>query len=196
MGTEGTTEGDILSIAADDLYAFVIMRDTSEENSLLAVDSQTGSLLWSISSTNVTELALDETLFAAGENLCALNSETGELIWEFELEYFAASNVVVGPETVCVADRGNFLYAVDRTTGVLKWKTGWEGVTTGPIVQPYDFLIGGKGTIFCVGNLWDQGSIISAFNARDGSLFWKFSADLRSPPVLSEGIIAFNNRTR
>lgn len=189
--TLGTNSGSVLSVVVDDKNTFII-RENAGKNQILSVDSTTGKLHWSGPPTTAVKLALrDGVLFAAGDSLRTLDAETGELLWEFVPTSFIVSNVVVAPETVYVADSSN-LYAVNRNTGALKWKTEWEGMTTGPVTPPYDFLIAGDDAVFCVGHLSDKGSVITAFDTKDGKELWKFSAYLRAPPILSEGILILN----
>jgi glucose dehydrogenase len=85
------------------------------------------------------------------------------------------SNPLVLGDTVYVEDMVSRVYAIDRETGAVRWQAGEIAPSVGP-----NGVALGWGKVFA--NAGDSG--ITAFDARDGRILWRFAPEL----VSSEGI--------
>jgi eukaryotic-like serine/threonine-protein kinase len=96
-----------------------------------AIDSQTGTELWSFRSdygAMFSPTIADGQLYvsSADENLYVLDSKTGNEVWRFSLHnprlpWAAFTNPVVAGEVVYVGSARDGLYALDTKTGAIKW---------------------------------------------------------------------------
>lgn len=172
-----------IAVSMDRMYVVI-----NEENHrrVLAVDVETGELIWMRDDLLAWPIAADgSVIYAAGVNLYALNAETGAIIWTFETES-VRSNIAVGPAAVYLTDIQNYLCAVDKNTGDLKWKTPWEETFHG-----ITYIVQAGDTIIC-SNILNM----SVFSAEDGTELWNVhfrdSPDfdsVRPCPAVTEGIL-------
>jgi outer membrane protein assembly factor BamB len=84
-------------------------------------------------------IVMGNTVFAAvGGRIYALDKATGNQVWRFPLAEPLATNfrtgAAMGNGFIVAADDNRTLYAVDTTTGVLKWQTTSDATLSGPPV--------------------------------------------------------------
>lgn len=183
LGSLYPDTAEVLSIAASMDRVYVVLEEKNDRR-VLAVDAETGKLIW-MKDIVVTGIAADgPTVFAAGEDLYALDAGTGEILWTFELE-FTWSNIAIGPAAVYSTDIQHYLYAVDKNTGELKWKSQWEEA------EWITYIVGAGNSIIC-SNILN----LTAFSAKDGKELWNIHfRDYSGPfpdkpcPAVSEGIV-------
>jgi len=174
---------EIMNIAASLSRVYVVLEEKNGTR-VLAVDDETGELIW-MKDLAVMGIAADgPTVFAAGEDLYALDAGTGELLWMFELD-FTWSNIAVGPAAVYFTDTQNHLYAVDKNTGELEWKSPWEEA------EWVTYIVGTKDAVIC-SNILN----LTVFSAKDGKELWNIHfRDYSGPfpdkpcPAVTEGIL-------
>lgn len=174
---------EIKDIAASANQVVIILEE-KEGKKLLAVDTETGELIW-MKNLMATRVATDGSVgLVGGDNVYAIDAETGKPLWIFEVEY-TWSNIAVGPHAVYFTDAQNYLYAVDKETGQLKWKSPWE---EGEWIT---YIIEAEDTIIC-SNILN----LTVFSAKDGSTLWSLHfRDYSGPfpdkpcPALADGIL-------
>ena len=101
--------------------------------------------------------------------VCVINLKTGKLIWEFcDVQGFVESKPFIYKESVIFGAWDNYLYALDKRTGKLRWK--WAD--------------GMKGILFSPAAVWPVATMdkvfisapdrfLSCINANDGSTLWR-----------------------
>lgn len=186
LGSLYSEKAEIWEIAASKNQVYVILEGENGRK-VLAVNLETGNLIW-MSELMVWRIATDDSyVFVAGDNLYALSAETGEPLWMLELDY-TSSNIAIGPTAVYLTDIKNYVYAVDRKTGELMWKSPWEETRFG-----ITYIVGVGDTIIC-SNLLN----LTAFSAEDGTELWNVHfrdyADFDSErpcPAVAEDILVF-----
>ncbi|KYK32378.1 MAG: hypothetical protein AYK19_15680 [Theionarchaea archaeon DG-70-1] len=176
--------GKIRNIAASQNRIYIVLEE--EERRIWAVDSDTGEFIWvsdTVKALNIT--AEGPVLFVGGDNLYALNAETGELLWESESGSIC-SNIVVGSDTVYAASFDRYLCAIDKSSGDLKWKTQWEGVTN------WITHIVGAGDIIILSNYVG----LFSFSAKDGTELWNihFQSEIEMCPASADGILVVGEK--
>ena len=173
---------EVLNIAASMDQVYIVLEEKGKK--VLAVNSETGELIW-MNDLEVSNIAADgSVVYAAGDNLYALDAHTGELLWTFESDY-ARSNIAVGPTAVYITDYQNYLYAVGKETGKIKWKSHWEEADW------ITYIIVARDTVIC-SNILN----LTVFSAEDGTELWNMHfRDFSGPsprkpcPAIAEGIL-------
>ncbi len=105
--------------------------------------------------------------------------------WEFEMDeqgkdWNNPSTPVVADEIVYFGDREGMFYAIDKSTGDLKWKTQTAGTLSPAAVSEHLVYAGG-------------GNILYAFDAKTGQVRWLFETGGHTcfAPVVESGRIIF-----
>ena len=161
LGSFYPQNAKIWTIAASMNQIYIIFEEDNERK-VMAVNAETGELIWVSDSLFVWRVAVDgSTVFVGGDNLYALDAETGEQLWMFELD-FAMSNIVAGPTGVYLTDNQSYLYAVDKNTGELRWNNPWEEPPHWPT-----YIVGIGDTIIC-----SNAMEMTCFFTEDGSRLW------------------------
>ena len=185
----------------------------ADEFSTLALDRQTGKILWRQElARNRTDEFHQDTDSATpspvtdGDNVYAFFQETGlvaygaegEALWSLELGPFrnfygiAASPILVGDTLILLCDQaaGSFLLAVDKNTGKEQWRQArparLEAYTT-PILYPDD---GSPEQIIVSGSRW-----VDAYDPTSGESLWATNQVGTSPvssPVLAGDLLFVN----
>jgi outer membrane protein assembly factor BamB len=103
----------------------------------------------------------------AGAVVC-LDGETGQEVWRSELPRSAHPGLAGDAFTVYAASRDGYLYAFDRKTGKLRWKTGIGGaITSSPTVATSGgmplavYAVSREGVVVCINPhtgkvVWDR----------------------------------------
>jgi outer membrane protein assembly factor BamB len=174
---------EVWNIAASVNQVYIVL-EGEDERKVLAVDEDTGAVIWMKDLIATGVAAEGEVVYFVGEDLYALDAKTGEFLWVFNLG-FSWSNIAVGPQTVYVIDDQNYLYAVNKYTGNLTWKSPWQES------EWVDYIVIAGDTIIC-SNILN----LSAFSAENGKEMWKLHfQDYPIPsaekpcPALAEGIL-------
>ena len=99
----------------------------SFQGNLIAVDSISGSLLWSSPISIVTDIDVDnENVFAssADGNLYALDKYNGEIVWKTQLtERIGLLQPVIIEDTVVVMNESGYASVINKSTGdILKYE--------------------------------------------------------------------------
>jgi outer membrane protein assembly factor BamB len=155
-------------------------------DNVYALRASTGEKIWN----HTVRLGVDSApavsggvVYVSSTNgiLYALNAESGEEIWRFRVSdmlqriYGYSPTVADGVVYVRSSDGGE-LYAVDASTGDLKWE------------NPGSFYVRGSATI--VGGVVYSGT--SALNASTGEELWHFSTEsnkVSASPAVSNGVL-------
>lgn len=148
-------------------------------NRLTALSTANGGQAWSIDVTppgdsrdsgNGGGLAIGQgRLYATtgfGE-LLAIDPATGAIIWRQRFDGVANGAPAVGDDTVLVAGRDGTAWAVDATTGKLRWQRAGVRQTAGILGGPAPALAGGIVVL-----PWSSGQVI-ALQARTGEPLWQ-----------------------
>ncbi|MBU7018874.1 MAG: PQQ-binding-like beta-propeller repeat protein, partial [Theionarchaea archaeon] len=161
----------VYNLAADEtIVVFIVGKDGITQ--LLAADPSTGMIKWMSDPIPLSLwLALGEdAVYSGGTDLWAFDKEGSEL-WHFVPDQRIASNIVLGPDAVYVADYSNAVYKIGLD-GTLVWKTEWE-------VSPWYYethLLGVGDILYCIGNSGGPDSAtgchITALSMEDGSHLW------------------------
>ncbi len=174
-----------IAVSMDHVY---VVLEGSSERTVLAVNGETGEFTWMREDILAWSLAAEGTaVYVGGVNVYALNAETGDTDWTFEVDS-VRSNIAGGDTAVYFTDIQNYLYAVDKKTGELKWKTQWKET-----FQGITYIVQAVNTIIC-SNILNM----SAFSAEDGTELWNVhfrdSPDFESVrhcPAVADGILVF-----
>lgn len=203
-----TREKDLIpgDLAGDEtLIVFLVYTERGDR--ILSVNPSTGLQRWKSDILPFASwLALDDNMvYCAGERLWAFDRRESKL-WEFIPEKHVISNIVVGPDSVYLADAAHNLYRIDLD-GNLVWKTDWEGyvlcTNEGSVLCCATHLIGAGNILYCIGNFMDGGSQIAAYNMEDGSRMWSSHLEipgirlphglLEGPPAIADGILVIGD---
>ena len=179
------TNTKIMNAAVNNSYVFVITEQQATKE-FYALHLDTGEIAWSCKTpTNMFSIAVDgSTLFIGGDTLRALDTDTGDLLWEVTPQENIYANLIVGPDHIFAADHGRKIYAIDKTTGKVIWKTEKE-----PDIG-WTFLAGGGTFLYCASGLGER-SKISCFSTQDGTKVWEyiFDQEIHTHPALSQGVL-------
>ena len=156
------------ALAADRLYVAL------EDGHVVALAVATGTRLWSrrLGGPPNDMLATDDRVYVGSDDnfLYCLTASTGEVDWRWR----TGADVVGAPMTdgsrVYFVSRDNVLRALDRTSGVQRWKRALPGRPTRGVVRVGDLLL--------VSGLAPK---VSAFAMKDGSP----AGDITSPGELA-----------
>lgn len=122
------------------------------DGSLVALEADTGKVLWqrdlSNGETKFMDVdghpaATDDTVYAASYagGIFALRREDGEILWRYDVT--GASTVVVDEDTLYATTASRYVIALDRHTGVQRWRIRHAEITpTAPILAG-DYLLYG-----------------------------------------------------
>lgn len=178
----------------------------NEADQVIAVDSQTGAFKWQYKGDTPEENTLrghagvigDGDLFYTGlanGNLVALRRDTGSVAWLQSLKGEASSFVdvdatpVIIDETVYVTSSSGGVYALDKTSGLVRWRTTlWD-----PAMPSAVGNIGGLTSdgIYLYVAVADLG--IHALDLQ-GNLVWRVGANKGgepATPVLSGDLVLY-----
>jgi outer membrane protein assembly factor BamB len=153
---------------------------TSEDGNLYALNSTTGAVQWSkdFGGGSSSPSVSNGVVYIASCGIYALDATTGAEIWNFPFP----SSICGGSESPSVANgivyMGNYddtLYAVDITTGLLKWS-----FTTGDVINSQVAIANG------VVYLPSADAHLYALDATSGALLWTGATGgaLDSPAVV------------
>ena len=168
----------------------------SEDNNVYALNATTGALIWTYTTGAdvMSSPAVANGIVYVGSldhNVYALNATTGELIWTYTTESFVRSSPAVSFRkkqvyleplrgTVYIGSDDNNLYALDATTGSLRWKynTG-NAVTSSPAVYNEVVYVG------------SGGNNVYALNATTGELIWSYTTygSVGTSPSVAYGMV-------
>jgi len=106
------------------------------------------------------------TLYVASQKMCAIDLTAGKIKWQFAPEAAACSAPVVTPTLVCCGASNGYVYALDKTTGAVKWKFWLLSGGAPPSVSV------AEGVLYAS----TLGGQIYAFDLNTGAFQWKFQA--------------------
>jgi eukaryotic-like serine/threonine-protein kinase len=159
---------------------------------LVALDAQTGDLLWEIESAAsclTFPAAVNNVVYVgSGERyLYAFEAETGAQLWLFEAAGDTWSTPVVTADTAYVGNLDHYVYALDVATGTERWRFETEDWAVADLVLAGDVLYVG------VGNHQNREGRhpLYALNAATGEEFWRFTAQtgiLTAPAVGDQAV--------
>jgi outer membrane protein assembly factor BamB len=194
----------------------------SSDHHLYAVDLRTGAQKWKFTAgsriTSSPAVADGRVYFGSYDgNFYALDAASGQLCWKFQTQGerrfagkhlhgmqpaaelmldpfdFYLSSPAVWHETVYFGSGDNNVYALDATSGQLRWK-----FATGNVVHASPAIA--NGTLF-IGS-WD--SYFYAIDAQSGQLQWRFKTGedpkifnqvgIQSSAVVANGVVYFGCR--
>lgn len=127
-------------------------------------------------------------LAAQSHDLRALDVEAGEEVWSFETES-KGGVPTVAYDTVYVQDGGN-VYAVERSTGRLRWRGETEaGIEVGaPAVGDCSVYVGAE----VEGDEGEESGAVYGFDASDGAERWRYPVDgVPTAPTYRDGAVYF-----
>ena len=127
-------------------------------NSVYAIDAFTGKKLWNYTidshgalNVGVSDVVVGQLLYVGTDytDFYALDPSSGAKVWNFTTEYPASSSVESGSFVYVRADMN--IYALDASTGAIKWTSKFEDYGNGdPIVSnPYLFYSSEK-KLYCL----------------------------------------------
>lgn len=157
----------------------------SRDNTLYAIDRETGEQLWKFQATNGIDTgpAVVDGIVYFGSNdaeLYAVDVEDGSKIWDFKGGYSFPKSPVVKNGTVFIGDGINTFYAIDATSGEEIWSYHIGSALTSPVV------VNGR-VIF--GEISFSEPQLYALDSDDGSEIWTIDMEGRvtSSPTVSNG---------
>ncbi|MGA9772149.1 MAG: PQQ-binding-like beta-propeller repeat protein [Blastocatellia bacterium] len=124
---------------APPVFANGIIYLMSSNGRLAAIDSATGSTIWSFKAKPATPLfssvavAEGVVYVAQYKRLYALNAQTGEKLWKFKTKDLALPGPLVVGSTIYFCCFDNNLYAVNTSTGKKRWKLDIGDSDTPPV---------------------------------------------------------------
>ncbi|MFC7133297.1 MULTISPECIES: PQQ-binding-like beta-propeller repeat protein [Salinibaculum] len=174
-------DNDIPTVAADGLV-FV-----SGQESLRAVDNDTGQVVWNHSGLDIESVAVSDGVVVttevaySGDEIRAYDATTGTELWN-ETAFQADATVVF--DGTLYATRGEYLYAFDLQAGGERWSVDVnEDVSNG--------LSAADGTLYATGMMNSRDYAVYALNASDGSERWRFEMEgpVSMHPVAVDGSV-------
>ncbi|KKG13893.1 hypothetical protein EO98_00950 [Methanosarcina sp. 2.H.T.1A.6] len=186
-----------VTLAADGVL--YIAREDFGDAIIIAVDAETGAVLWSKEWDDKLSVDLeykDGVLFAVhSSNIDALDAKTGEIVWSKEYPNTRRGIPVVFGNTLFIStpyDR--YVSAIDAENGALKWEYGLNISDAGAKGYGYELsrvVTNGNLVVFGYQERPDDEGII-ALNAHTGDVEWEFvylGKDLRLEPFLYKDLI-------
>ena len=153
-----------------------------------AIDAETGSGRWTYQSVGgrigtpaarrdwVYFVILDEP----HSQLTALDPATGEERWRFAPENAASLRpVVLGPDSIYVADSGGTIYALDPASGAVRWSMEQDSeIGAAPALVDGHLYVGSRDRVFAV-------------DVATGREVWSFAVDgnVEYGPVVADGLV-------
>jgi len=107
---------------------------------------------------------LDENLKGEAA-ICALDGQTGDILWKHPVKGSIKNSIAIDRGTVFVQDVYGNLYAVDTSTGALKWS---EALPVNGLPALNDGLAAADGVVYA-----GSGKGLSAFDVATGKLLWR-----------------------
>ena len=159
----------------------------SQDSTLYALDSATGSLIWQFHAESLIRTSpavVDGVLYfgAHDGSIRALDAATGEQLWSYREEYAITSSPAVADGLVYVGTTAKRLLALDAATGKRKWSAPLVGqVHSSPAVANGLVYVGTLGEFFYI------------VHARDGRVRTWFRArrDVASSPAVAGTSVYF-----
>lgn len=137
---------------------------SSMDNSLYAIDAQSGTLKWSqkLAQMLTTPAVADSTIYVGSEygTLYALDATTGVLKWSRSLSGTPISTPVVTGGLVYTGTSFS-MYALNAITGIVKWSKGLQTIVGSSVAISNNVVYVGLAS----------GHVV-ALNARTGGLIW------------------------
>ncbi|WP_440955175.1 PQQ-binding-like beta-propeller repeat protein [Methanosarcina sp. Mfa9] len=151
------------------------------ETIIIAVDAETGTLLWSKEWSGVRGVDLeykDGVLFAVhSTNIDALDAKTGEILWSKEYPNTRwGMPVVFGNSLFVSTPDDRYVAAIDTENGTLKWEYELNISDVGTEGRGYELsrvVVNGNLVVFGYLEKPDDEGII-ALNAHTGDVVWEF----------------------
>lgn len=159
-------------------------------NSFVALDANTGNLIWEITTGNAIwsrPAHVDGTIFftSLDKNVYALSADDGSLVWSTTLEGASASSPLYNEETdmLYVSSFAGEVVALNRLDGEIVWRSPAEDWVWGTpaIDDGAVYFTDLSGFVYAVDatdgrSLWSQsvqvpGSVESAISVADGQLY-------------------------
>tara|TARA_R110002126_G_scaffold291610_1_gene454243 strand:+ start:171 stop:1283 length:1113 start_codon:yes stop_codon:yes gene_type:complete len=104
----------------------------------------------------------------------ALNAETGEVIWEHESDFIFTRNSALGPKHFYI-NTGGSLAALDKQTGVIKWRERWLGTaSTKPVYLGGYVYFTNYSELMVIDD--ETGEVVHREPSPDGSTIWHVAA--------------------
>ena len=165
----------------------------SADNRVYAIDPKTGALKWYFESmyerfnnSSSPAIGADGTVYVKGDALYALDGRTGQERWRFTEGQGIGTSLSIGADgTIYFGGDGDYLYAVDGASGLLKWKYLAEAqfLQSSP-------AIGDDGTIY----IGTGGGVVHAISGADGKKVWSFSLGMNNlvqggPSIGADGTV-------
>lgn len=140
---------------------------TSTDVSVYAVNASNGFFLWGfMASSGIYTSATvgNDGVFVGADNLYALSADIGTDLWSLDTQPCSTASVGLDG-TVYAVDVNNNAYALNGTTGAVKWNVNLgsnvEVTCASPIVAPNGIVLMGCGD-----------NSLSAMNASNGVTLW------------------------
>jgi polyvinyl alcohol dehydrogenase (cytochrome) len=119
--------------------------------------------------------------------------------WALTTAGDVSATPAVDADTVYVPDWAGWLYAVDKRTGALKWKTSIASVTgvpgdkarVTPAVTEDKVIVGTQGAVLFGGG---PGGRVIAFNKVTGQVLWMTVADTHFASIITQSATVFDGR--
>ena len=124
-------------VQGDRLFLVVPTDEAVSGERIVAVDKNSGEILWSADDQGETLMTWfplgEEAVFlpSSRERMAARDIETGELLWEYHAGSAVPAFPLLGDNTVFFKTEDNYLHAVNRFTGQLRWK--FDTMTTAAV---------------------------------------------------------------
>jgi polyvinyl alcohol dehydrogenase (cytochrome) len=128
-------------------------------------------------------------------NITLSNVNTLDPKWVFETAGDVSATPAVDGDRVYFPDWAGYLYAVDRNTGALVWRTSISDATgvagdkarNTPAISGNTLVVGTQGP-------FGGGGRILAYNKRTGALLWQTAIDTHFAAVITQSATIYNGR--
>ena len=186
-----------ITLAADGVL--YIAREDFGDAIIIAVDAETGALLWSKEWSDEPSVNLeykDGVLFAVHySKIDALDAKNGEILWSKEYPNIQWGIPVVFGNTLFISTPGDrYVSAIDTENGALKWEYELNINDAGAEGYGYELsriVTNGNLVVFGYLEIPDNEGII-ALNAHTGDMEWEFvypGKVLSLEPFLYKGLV-------
>jgi outer membrane protein assembly factor BamB len=159
-------------------------------NHLLAVNANTGALVWNKRLSTTKNVVAETPTVANGivyvgssdKHLYAVNASTGAITWSYAFGSQISGPPAIANGIVFVGSTDHYLYALNASTGALVWRYATLG-------QIYSSPAVANGIVY-VGSTDDY---LYALNATTGALVWNYHATGGAPavPTIAQGTVYF-----
>jgi serine/threonine-protein kinase len=161
---------------------------SADDGNLYALDASTGAILWTQSPGTgswYSVTVVNNTVYVGVYAIDAVNATTGDMIWRYSdglfncLVWSACAPAVA--DGVVYAEDGfpdYTVYAVDTSTGGLRWKSPVGGLSSPAVAN---------GVVY----LGSDDNHIYALNAKTGAVLWAYVTGnyVRSAPAVVNGVV-------